>query len=218
MGVDELEVIADRGYFKKEQIKRCYDAGIKASVPRTQTSNNRARGYFERTDFKYLPDTDEYLCPAGDRLIWRFNARENGLALRRYWSSNCQSCHLKSKCTPAKQRRVTRWEHEDILDEMQDRMDRHPDRMRIRRDTIEHTFGTLKSWMGSEHFLTKTLGNVSTEMSLHVLAYNIKRVIAIMGIDGLTRAIKVPYYVDSGVNYWNKTQNGALERKLNCFS
>ncbi len=108
----------------------------------------------------------------------------------RYWSSSCKQCSIKEKCTPSGQRRVTRWEHEDVLEAMQTRLDEAPDSMRIRRQTVEHPFGTLKLWMGSAHFLTKTLDRVSTEMGLHVLAYNLKRVMKILGSRALIEAMR----------------------------
>jgi transposase len=190
MDVEELEVVADRGYFKNVEILACHEAGIAAIVPRPQTSNNKALGLFDRQDFHYIPEDDEYRCPAGERLPKRTTMHQNGMTLYRYWSSNCQSCSLKSKCTTGKERRVSRWEHEEVLDAMQDRLDRHPEKMRARRDTVEHPFGTLKRWMGSEHFLTRTMEHVSTEMSLHVLAYNLKRVMNMVGIEALIGAIR----------------------------
>jgi transposase len=108
--------------------------------------------------------------------------QEHGLRLHRYWSSNCQRCAIKPHRTTGMQRRVTRWEHEVILEAMQERLDRAPETMRIRRQTVEHPFGTLKAWMGSTHFLTRTLDRVRAEMSLHVLAYNLKRAMNILGI------------------------------------
>jgi len=115
---------------------------------------------------------------------------EHGTTFHRYWSSNCGSCALKEKCTPSKQGRVTRWEHEQVLEDVQRRLDRTPDAMRIRRSTVEHTFGTLKLWMGSAHFLTRTLKRVATEMSLHVLGYNMKRVINIVKTEALLKGMK----------------------------
>jgi hypothetical protein len=190
MDTEDLTVIADAGYFKSEELLSCHEAGITANVSRPQTSGNQAKGLFGRKAFHYLPEKDEYRCPANERLIWRMTSEEHGLTLHRYWSSNCQTCSLKSQCTTSKQRRVTRWEHEGILEAMQDRLDRDPDIMRIRRQTVEHPYGTLKAWMGSTHFLTRTLSRVSTEMSLHVLAYNLKRVMNIMGIKPLIQAIQ----------------------------
>jgi len=181
MGVEELTAIADRGYFKGEEILACDEAGITAIVPKTTTSGAKADGRFDRADFIYDAEKNEYRCPAGQALIWRYATVERGLQLHRYWSSHCQQCAIKEKCTPGEQRRVTRWAHEDTLETMQNRLDHAPDSMRIRRQTVEHPFGTIKHWMGSAHFLTKTLKRVSTEMSLHVLAYNLKRVIKILG-------------------------------------
>ena len=181
MGVDKLTAIADRGYYKSEEILACHKAGINVFVPKTVTSSATADGRFGKDDFIYNAKTNEYRCPAGERLIWRFSTVERGLRISKYWSSNCQRCSLKEKCTPGPQRRVTRWEHEAVLDEMQARLDHAPEIMRIRRQTVEHPFGTIKAWMGATHFLTRTIGRVSTEMSLHVLAYNMKRVIKILG-------------------------------------
>jgi hypothetical protein len=189
MAVCELSVIADRGYFSGEEIRQCGEAGITAYVPKCLTSGAKADGRFGKADFIYDAETNEYRCPAGQRLIWRFARIEHGLKLSRYWSSHCPQCAIKAKCTPSDYRRVSRWEHEAILDAMQSRLDRTPDVMRIRRQTVEHPFGTLKAWMGSTHFLTKTLERVSTEMSLHVLAYNLKRVMNLLGTPALREAI-----------------------------
>jgi transposase len=189
-GTEQLTVLADRGYYKSEEIRRCHEAGMIPFVPKTVTSNATAAGRFGKDHFIYDAKTNEYSCPAGQRLIWRFARIERGMMLHRYWCSSCQQCDLKAKCTPDKQRKVTRWEHEDILDAMQTRLDLTPDSMRIRRQTVEHPYGTIKLWMGSAHFLMRTLPHVSTEMSLHVLAYNFKRVIQILGIKGLMEAIK----------------------------
>jgi transposase len=190
MDAEDLTVIADAGYFKSEQLLSCHEAGITANVPRPQTSPNQAKGLFGRKGFHYRPEQDEYRCPADEPLIWRMTSEENGLMIHRYWSSNCQTCSLKSQCTRGRERRVTRWEHEEILETMQGRLDRDSEIMRIRRQTVEHPYGTLKAWMGSTHFLTRTLNRVSTEMSLHVLAYNLKRVMNILGIKPLIQAIQ----------------------------
>jgi transposase len=181
MEVQNLTVIADRGYFNGEEVLACHEAGITAIVPKTATSSAKAEGRFDRADFIYEADTNEYRCPAGQHLIWRFATVEKGLTQHRYWSSHCKQCAIKEKCTPGEQRRVTRWEHEAVLDAMQRRLDQAPESMRFRRQTVEHPFGTIKLWMGSAHFLTKTLKHVSTEMSLHILAYNLKRVMKLLG-------------------------------------
>ncbi len=190
MGVADLTVIADRGYFKGEEILACHEAGIHAIVPKTTTSGAKAAGRFDRADFIYDAEKNEYRCPAGDHLIWRYASRQDGLLQNRYWSSNCQRCAIKEKCTPSTERRITRWEHEGVLMAMQNRLDNAPDSMRIRRQTVEHPFGTLKLWMGSAHFLTRTLDRVSTEMGLHVLAYNLKRVMKILGNESLMEAMR----------------------------
>ena len=188
-GCDHLTVLADRGYFKGEEILKCDQAGINVLVPKPLTSNSRAEGRFDKRDFVYLTETNEYRCPAGQRAIWRFRTIEGGLTISKYWSSACPQCPLKAQCTTSQYRRITRWEHEHVLDAMQARLDRTPEASRIRRRTVEHPFGTLKAWMGSTHFLTKTLPRVRTEMSLHVLAYNLKRVMKILGIGPLMKAM-----------------------------
>ncbi len=165
MDAGEITAIADRGYFKGEQILACHEAGITVIVPKTTTSGAKFDGRFDRADFIYDAQKNEYRCPAGDHLIWRYATIEDGLKVHRYWSSNCKGCAIEEKCTPSKQRRVTRWDREDVLESMQTRLDLAPDSMRIRRQTVEHPFGTIKLWMGSAHFLTTTLKNVSTARS-----------------------------------------------------
>lgn len=189
-GVDRLTILADRGYFSGEEIVACEAVGATPIVPRPLTSGAKADGRFDKQDFIYQPENDSYRCPAGEQLIWRFTAVEKGLTLSRYWSSNCGSCGIKAKCTPSKQRRITRWEHEAVLEKMQRRLDEMPDAMRIRRSTVEHVFGSLKDWMGRDHFRMQRLRNVGTEMSLHVLAYNIKRAIAVLGAPALMAAMR----------------------------
>jgi transposase len=190
MGTEDLTAVADRGYFKSEEILACHEAGIVPLVPKSLTSTAAFAGRFDREAFRYVPRLDEYRCPANQRLIKHMTTIERGLTLHRYWTSKCGACALKARCTPGTERRVTRWEHEDVLVTMQRRLDRDPTRMQIRRQTAEHPFGTLKAWMGATHFLTRTLGRVSTEMSLHVLAYNLKRMMKIMGTGPLIAAMR----------------------------
>ncbi len=193
MGKKKLKALADRGYFNATEIKACDDAGIAALVPKTQTSGAKADGRFDRSEIIYIARDDQYLCPAGQRAIYRYTSFEgaNLLELRTYWSSACPKCPMKSQCTPADYRRIRRWEHEAVLEAMQSRLDRQLDAMTIRRRTVEHVFGTLKHWMGSTHFQTRCLGHVAAEMSLHVLAYNLKRVIRILGFAKTMRAMKL---------------------------
>jgi transposase len=190
IGGDQLMALADRGYFSGEEILECERAGINALVPKPQTSNNQAKGLFDKRDFRYVAADDEYECPAGQRAIRRFTTVEKGLTLHKYWSSACPKCLIKAQCTTGTYRRIARWEHEQVLDDMQARLDRMPAASRIRRRTVEHVFGTLKSWMGTTHLLTRTLPHVSTEFSLHVLAYNLKRAMQIIGIVPLMRAMR----------------------------
>jgi transposase len=189
-GIEALTVVTDRGYFKGEEILQCQQAGITAFVPKPLTSNSKAEGRFGKPDFIYIASDDEYRCPAGQRLINRFTTVEAGMTLDIYWSSACPRCAIKAQCTTGPERRVRRWKHEAVLDAMQGRLDRDPEKMRVRRQTVEHPFGTIKYWMGATHFLTKTLARVSTEMSLHVLAYNMKRVMRLLGIGGLIEAMR----------------------------
>jgi transposase len=191
MGSEELTAVADRGYYKGEEILACEQARITAIVPKPLTSGSKAHGRFGKQDFVYIAEKNEYRCPAGQSLIYRYTSLEAGLRTHSYWSSNCPRCAIKTQCTSSPQsRRIKRWEHETVLEAMQARLDNAPEMMRIRRQTVEHPFGTIKSWMGATHFLTKTLQRVSTEMSLHVLAYNVKRVMKLMGIGGLIDAIR----------------------------
>jgi transposase len=178
-------VLADRGYFEGYGILECERAGIATMVPKPLTSNSKFEGRFDKRDFIYDSLRDVYRCPAGQAAIYRFTAVEGGKTLRKYWSSACGSCHLKPQCTPAPQRRISRWEHEDVLEVVQARLDGAPQASRVRQRTVEHVFGTLKAWMGSTHFLTRTLPRVRTEMSLQVLAYNLQRAIKILGASTL---------------------------------
>jgi len=187
---DQLTVVADRGYYSGDEIKACDEANITTFLPKPQTSGNRAKGQFDRSDFIYIAEDNEYRCPANERLIYRFTRVENGKTIHRYWSSACVRCSIKSQCTSGPYRRVSRWEHESVVEAAKERMDREPERMWVRRNTAEHPFATLKSWMGSTHFQMRTFEHVRTEMSLHVLAYNMKRLMAILGIQPLIAAIQ----------------------------
>ncbi len=183
VGQEDLTVIADRGYFSGPEILACEQLGITPLVPKPLTSGNRAQGQFDKQDFVYLPERDQYRCPAGQYANWRFSTVEHGMKIHKYWSSACPRCPIKSQCTSGQYRRIARWQHEDVLERMQKRLVKRTDIALVRRRTVEHPFGTLKAWMGATHFLMKTLPNVRTEMSLHVLAYNMKRMINIMGVE-----------------------------------
>jgi hypothetical protein len=188
--VEELEAVADRGYWDSEEILACDRTGITVTLPKPMTSSAKSDGRFGKQDFVYLPEEDAYRCPAGEKLKYYYSNVERGLTLRRYWTMACQGCPLKSRCTTAPQRRITRWEHEEVLEAVQRRLDLNPQAMRQRREVVEHPFGTIKLRMGATHFLMKTLPKVASEMALHVLAYNLTRVLNILGIQPLMAALR----------------------------
>jgi transposase len=190
LGADHLDAVADRGYFNSPEILACDQAGITVTLPKPMTSTAKSDGRFGKQDFVYLSAEDVYRCPAGEKLNYRYTNEENGKTLHRYWTTACPRCPLKAQCTPGAQRRITRWEHEHVLDAVQRRLDTNPQAMRVRRETVEHPFGTLKMRMGATHFLMKRLPKVATEMALHVLAYNLTRVMNIIGITPLLAAIQ----------------------------
>jgi transposase len=187
---DHLDAVADRGYFNSTEILACEQADITVTLPKPMTSGAKSDGRFGKQDFVYLATKDVYRCPAGDKLTYRFTNEEAGKTMRHYWTTACPRCPLKSQCTPALQRRVTRWEHEHVLEAVQQRLDKNPQAMRQRRETVEHPFGTLKMRMGATHFLMRRLAKVATEMALHVLAYNLTRVMNIIGIQPLLAAMR----------------------------
>jgi transposase len=190
LGVDNLDAVADRGYFNSTEILACEQADITVTLPKPMTSGAKADGRFGKQDFVYLPTEDVYRCPAGKKLTYRYTNEEDGKTLRRYWTTECPRCPLKSQCTTATERRITRWEHEHLLEAVQRRLDENPQAMRVRRETVEHPFGTLKMRMGATHFLMKRLPKVATEMALHVLAYNLTRVMNIVGVKPLMAAMR----------------------------
>ena len=190
LGVDKLEAVADRGYYTGEEIKACADADILVTLPKPNTTGMEAKGKFGKHDFAYLAKQDVYRCPAGELLAYWLTTVDGERTIRRYVTKACGSCLLKARCTTAKNRVISRWEHEHVMEDAQRRLDADPQAMRRRRETVEHPFGTLKMRMGATHFLTKRLPKVATEMALHVLAYNLTRVMNIMGAGALIAAIQ----------------------------
>ncbi len=190
-GGGEITVLADCGYFNGDQVLACEDTGVLPCIPRTNTSGRVALGRFTREDFVCDAAKDHYTCPAGQILSKGAvrSDRRDDIDHYRHLSA-CLTCALKPRCTEDKTKRFKRWQHEGVLDAVQARLERMPDAMAVRRQTVEHSFGTLKAWMESTHFLTRTLSKVRTEMSLHVLAYNVKRMIAILGTGALIQAIR----------------------------
>ena len=190
-GCEKITALADRGYFSGDQVLACEGTGVAPVMPKTLTSGNTKRGLFTGQDFIYDTEKDHYTCPAGQHLTKGRARSDRAGDIDQYRHlTACFTCPLKPRCTVEKVKRVKRWKHEGVLDAMQDRLDRMPEAMSVRRQTVEHPFGTLKAWMGAAHFLTRTLDKVRTEMSLLVLAYNLKRMIAILGAEPLMAAIR----------------------------
>ena len=189
LGVEKLEAIADRGCFDSQEILACEQSGVTVTLPKPMTSGAKSEGRFGKQDFVYCAGRDIYRCPAGQELSHRSTSTEDGKVLKRYWTSVCGECALKPQCTTGPQRRVTRWEHEHVLKAAQERLDKNPEAMRVRRETAEHPFGTMKARMGTTPLLMKTLPKVATEMALSVLAYNFTRVMNILGAKPLMAAI-----------------------------
>jgi len=188
--VDRLEAVADRGYFNGEEILACEQTGITVTLPKPMTSGAKSEGRFGKQDFVYLADQDVYRCPAGEKLKCRYTTEEHGQTLHRYWADSCRTCAIKDQCTTGKERRITRWDHEEVVEAVQERLDKNPDAMRTRRETVEHPFGTMKMRMGATHFLMKTLPKFGTEMASHVLAYNLTRVLNILGVAPIMAAVR----------------------------
>jgi transposase len=192
LGQETITVLADKGYYSGPDIKDTQDAGMTALVPKGDTSGSEKKGIFNRSLFKYDTEKDVFICPASKELTYRFSGIEKGLTVKKYFLDimTCRACALKSQCTKSKQqRRITRWEHQGEIDHLDDLMASMPDSMLIRKQTVEHPYGTIKCWMGATHFLTKGFKNVRTEMNLHVLAYNLKRMMSIHGQDNLIAAM-----------------------------
>jgi len=191
-GAREMTALADRGYYEGEQIRACEAAGITPMVPRPNTSPAQARGLWGKQAFTYEPETDTYRCPEGERLQNRFAREEAGKLIRVYFNQKaCGACASRTRCTSGREKRIRRWEHEAVLDAMQARLDAMPEAMDVRRCTVEHVFATLKGWMGATHFRTRGLKNVAAEASLAILAYNMKRAIAVAGVGPILNAIRM---------------------------
>ena len=176
-----LTVVADAGYYEGEAIAECHEADITALVPKTDTSGSKAKGRYSKVDFRYDAEHNEYICPANERLTYRFDSVERGKTLWVYMRYGCSTCPLHAKCTTSNAKRLKRWEKEYILDEAQLELKKDPNAMRQRKALVEHPYSTIKQAMGSTHFLMRQLPNVKAEMSLHVLAYNLKRAINVLG-------------------------------------
>ena len=186
----KLKVVADAGYYEGYSIASCYEADITALVPKPDTSPAQSKERYPKADFHYDGKRNEYVCPAGERLTKRYESTEKGKTLWVYWTNRCGSCPLKADCTSGTERRIKRWEKEDILDKAAAELKQARGAMRQRKALVEHPFGTLKQAMGATHFLTKRLPSVKAEMSLHVLAYNMKRAINVLGAEKIINALQ----------------------------
>ena len=190
--VKTLTVVADAGYYKSKDIRGCQNRCITVLVPKPSTSNNKAAGLYDKKDFRYDAMADQYRCPAGEILPRRHSSKEKGKKMHYYYASQptCRACHLKPQCTTGKTRRVSRWKHEAALEKAEAELQKHPSSMRQRKALVEHPFGTLKYAMGATHFLTKRLPSVKAEMSLHILAYNMKRAVNVLGAEKIIKALQ----------------------------
>jgi len=190
LGMEKLDVLADMGYYDGQQIKDCMEEGITPLIPKADTSANKKLGLFSKSDFNYDPEQDCYWCPAGKKLTYRFQTTEKGRVRRYYATAACAKCALKDQCTRSKQgRRISRWVYEEVLEEMERRVNANPEKVKLRKQLAEHPFGTIKHHWDQGHFLMRKLPNVGSEMSLSVLAYNLKRTIQILGIPRMMEAL-----------------------------
>jgi transposase len=180
-----LTVLADEGYYAGSEVVECVKAGIRPLVKKTDTSGKAGKGEFTKADFIYDAEADVYRCPAGEILPYKGLFKDRSRVLRSYRTFKCSGCALKSKCTPSNSRRILRYPDQGVIDAVQAELAKDPDAMRERKQLAEHPYGTIKHWMGSTHFLMKGLANVQAEMSLHVLAYNMKRAIRVLGVPAI---------------------------------
>ena len=192
LGVAQIDAVADRGYFKIEDIEACEAAGIAAYVPKPQRGSAAAKGFFTKDQFRYDPQADTYICPGGQVLNHsRFRPVRDGVRLIEYTNAAvCKTCALKARCTAAASRKITRYENEAVLDRMAERLAAHPEMLDIRRESVEHPFGSIKQWMGQGAFLMRRLENVRAEFSLTAIAYNLRRAISLVGIPALIAAAR----------------------------
>jgi len=190
LGVETIAVVADRGYFKIEDIEACEKAGIEPYVPRPQRGPSVKAGLFRKDEFQYDPASDSYVCPAGQRLHPYSSSLLRGLKKINYVNKlACDDCAIRARCTEGKFRTVSRLENEAVLDRMQARLAKRPDVLDRRRETVEHPFGSIKQWMNQGAFLMRGLKKVRAEFSLTALAYNLRRVLNIVGFAELMAAV-----------------------------
>ena len=190
LGVDGMDVVADRGYYDGQEVKACLEEHITPYIPKANTSANRKRGLFTKEDFGYDPDQDCYGCPAGQALTFRFQTVEQEREIRYYATRACRECALKANCTGNQRgRRITRWVDEHLLETMQARVQAEPEKVSLRKQLAEHPFGTIKHSWNQGYFLMRGLEKVRAEMALTVMAYNLKRAIQILGVSRMVQAL-----------------------------
>lgn len=191
LGKMDIRLVADKGYYSGVSIKQTQDAGMIPLVPRTHRAEKQANGLFNKGAFQYDQQKDVYHCPGGRELGYSCESHEKSKTYLVYGAfSTCKGCTIKSACTTGKSKRIKRWIHESLLDDMEDRVKSMPTIMHVRKCTAEHPFGTIKTWTGGQHFMTRGLKSVNTEMDLNVLAYNMKRLMNILGPQELIATIK----------------------------
>jgi len=191
LDVDSLEVVADAGYYNSQEIKECTGQDIVPYIPQTNSSTNKKAGLYTKEDFRYDAEKDCYWCPAGEALRHSGGGTDkHGRKMRYYISARCKECAVKHKCTRDKRgRRIPRWEHEECLEELAERLRAEPEKVKQRKALVEHPFGTIKRSMDQGYFLTRRLCKVRAEMSLTMLAYNMKRVMGLLSIEELLTAL-----------------------------
>ena len=190
LGVDHIDVVADRGYYKIEDIEACEAAGVTPYVPKPLRGSSVKNGFFTKEQFHYDADADNLICPGGQKLEPKYNSKIRDNDAMTYVNRKaCKTCDLRVRCTNAAFRKVTRYANEAILDRMAERLTARPEVMDQRRESVEHPFGSIKQWMGQRDFLTRRIENVRGEFSLTALAYNIRRALTLVGVAGLMRAI-----------------------------
>ena len=190
LGVETIEAVADKGYFKIEDIEACEKAGIVPYVPRPQRGPSVRAGLFRKDEFRYDADDDSYVCPASQRLYPYSSSLQRELKKINYVNKlACDDCKIRSQCTGRKFRAVSRLENEAVLDRMQERLAQRPEVLDRRRETVEHPFGTIKQWMNQGTFLMRGLEKVRAEFSLTALVYNLRRVLNIVGFEKLMAAV-----------------------------
>jgi hypothetical protein len=190
LGGDHIDVVADRGYYKIEDIEDCEAAGVTPYVPKPLRGSAVKNGFFIKEQFHYDADAGVLICPGGAKLEPKYKSkiRDND-AIGFVNTKACKTCDLRARCTNAAFQKVARYANEAILDRMAARLAANPEVMDQRRESIEHPFGSIKQWTGQRNFLTRRIENVRGEFSLTALAYNIRCAITLVSVAGLMRAV-----------------------------